>query len=329
MRQFTSLLFVTAVLSSAAIGQEPAAPAAANEAAPIAANEAASVAAKETAPDAAKDGPGTPAAPSGGESTSEPKGPPPLLAGANVDPASIAALLDKLSPEGKKSFGQLLGKEWKDRPEWVEMVVDILRDEPMQPGFGWFKPTEAKYDWFWLSGRLDANSDGRVSLDEIPESFPNRENVFARMDRDFDGQLRFSDFDFFGQQQPTNPPALMSQFLTGILDVDSNGRITPDEMQSFLSRVDKEKGGFLTPEDLYRDFTRAFKDMNAPGGDDMPNGEGMLRMLFAGELGVFESGPVLGALAPDFTLPTHDGTRQVSLSGSKGRPVVLIFGSFT
>jgi hypothetical protein len=37
-----------------------------------------------------------------------------------------------------------------------------------------------------------------------------------------------------------------------------------------------------------------------------------------------------GDPAPDFTLPLHDGTGQVTLSSFRGqRPVVLVFGSYT
>jgi hypothetical protein len=36
-----------------------------------------------------------------------------------------------------------------------------------------------------------------------------------------------------------------------------------------------------------------------------------------------------GQLAPDFTLPTSDRTGSVTLSSHRGRPVVLIFGSYT
>lgn len=37
-----------------------------------------------------------------------------------------------------------------------------------------------------------------------------------------------------------------------------------------------------------------------------------------------------GTLAPDFSLPTQDGTSSVTLSSFRGhRPVVLVFGSYT
>ncbi len=36
-----------------------------------------------------------------------------------------------------------------------------------------------------------------------------------------------------------------------------------------------------------------------------------------------------GDPAPDFTLATPDGTSQVTLSELRGKPVVLVFGSYT
>jgi cytochrome oxidase Cu insertion factor (SCO1/SenC/PrrC family) len=36
-----------------------------------------------------------------------------------------------------------------------------------------------------------------------------------------------------------------------------------------------------------------------------------------------------GDSAPDFTLPTQDGSNRVTLSSLRGRPVVLVFGSYT
>ena len=36
-----------------------------------------------------------------------------------------------------------------------------------------------------------------------------------------------------------------------------------------------------------------------------------------------------GRMAPDFTLRTTDGKSQVTLSEMRGKPVVLVFGSFT
>ncbi|MEX2121574.1 MAG: hypothetical protein WD847_18440 [Pirellulales bacterium] len=244
---------------------------------------------------------------------------------AGADPALLAAVLEKLSSESRQKLGEMLSADWKDRPEWSDMLIDLLKADDMRPGFGWFKPSEKKYDWSWLSSRFDANSDGAISKDELPTDGPYQELLFSRLDRDNDGELRFADFDYFSPREPT-PPSMMSQFLTGLLDTDSNGRITPEELQSFLRRADKDKAGFLTVEDLYADFSRAFSNR---GGDDMPDADEMLSMFFRGELGVMESGPKLGDEAPDFTLPTHDASQTIALSTSRNKPVILIFGSFT
>ena len=37
----------------------------------------------------------------------------------------------------------------------------------------------------------------------------------------------------------------------------------------------------------------------------------------------------IGDAAPDFSLPSTDHSRMVSLSSERGKPVVLIFGSYT
>ena len=52
-------------------------------------------------------------------------------------------------------------------------------------------------------------------------------------------------------------------------------------------------------------------------------------MLLTGQMGSLEDGPLLNDPAPDFTLKVQDGDKKVTLSELKGKPVVLIFGSFT
>ncbi len=247
------------------------------------------------------------------------------VAGSN--PAFLATVMEKLAPESRKDLAEMLSTDWKDRPEWADMMIAMLAGREMGPGDGWFKPSERKYEWGWLSAKFDANKDGTVSKEELTMEVPYPELFFPRLDRDNDGQLQLADFDYSGRQQPT-PPLMLSQFLSSVLDADSNGRITPEELQSLLTRADKDKTGFLTGEDLYGEFSRAFSDRNA-GGADMPGPEEMLSMFFRGEIGLWEAGPKLGAEAPDFTLPTHDGSQTISLSKSRGKPVILIFGSFT
>ncbi len=247
---------------------------------------------------------------------------------AGADPASLAAIVDKLTPENRKTFAGMLANDWQDRrPEWVEMLIPLLKREPINLGVGWFQPGVARYDWKWISTRLDANKDGLIAKGELPQDLPYAEMFHSRLDRDGDGELRSADFDFFSRQPPT-PPQMMSRFLLAVIDTDSNGRITPEEIQNWIKGVDKDKAGFLTVDDLDSDFNSAMSVLNS-GSDDMPGPDKMLSMFFSGELGIWGAGPKPGEDAPDFTLPTHDGKETFTLSKSKGKPVILIFGSFT
>jgi hypothetical protein len=246
---------------------------------------------------------------------------------AATDPALLAAIVEKLSPESRKALGEMLAADWKDRPEWAEMFIAMLKRDPINLGVGWFQPGVPKYDWKWLSEKFDANKDGVVSKEELPKDGPYSDLLHSRLDRDGDGDLRPADFDFFSRQQPTTPQ-MLSRFLSAVLDADSNGRITPEELQNWLKGADKEQTGFLTADDLLADFNRAMADLNS-GGDDMPGPDKMLTMFFRGELGVWGAGPKQGEDAPDFTLPSHDGKQTITLSKSRGKPVILIFGSFT
>lgn len=240
---------------------------------------------------------------------------------------TLAGIVEHLSVKSRKKFAELLESDWKKRPDWADMLLVLLKNDNMGPGSGWFKPSEKRYDWAWLAERFDADNNGTITPEELGVKDPGSQQFFARLDRDNDGQLREPDFDHFTRQPPT-PASMMSQSLAGLFDTDSNGRITPEELNAFLKRADADKTGFITSEDMFREFTRAFAERDS-GGNDMPRPDRMLSMFFKGELGVFESGPELGQVAPDFTLPTHDGTATVTLSKSQGKPVILVFGSFT
>jgi AhpC/TSA family len=249
-------------------------------------------------------------------------------ANSGADPASLATLVEKLTPEHRKAFAEMLAADWQDRrAEWADMLIALLKREQINLGVGWFQPGVPKYDWKWLSTKLDANKDGLIAKDELPKDAPYPDLFYSRLDRDGDGEIRSADFDFFSRQPPTTPQ-MLSRFLATVLDADSNGRITAEEIQNWLKGADKEQAGFLTVDDLNEDFNRAIADLNS-GGDDMPGPDKMLGMFFRGELGVWGAGPKLGEEAPDFTLPTHDGKETVTLSKSRGKPVILIFGSFT
>ena len=244
-----------------------------------------------------------------------------------ADPATLAMIVEQLSPESRKAFGEMLALDWRDRPEWADMLIAMLRQQPINLGVGWFQPSTPKYDWKWAAEKLDANKDGLISKEELPKDAPYSELIYSRLDRDGDGEVRAADFDFFSRQPPSTQQ-MLSRFLSAVVDTDSNGRITPEEIQNWIKGADKEKAGFLTVDDLFDDFNRALAELNS-GGEDFPGPDKMLGMFFRGELGMWSEGPKPGDEAPDFALPTHDGKQTITLSKSRGKPVILIFGSFT
>jgi Ca2+-binding EF-hand superfamily protein len=251
---------------------------------------------------------------------------PAAKAPVGLDPATLESLVKSLSAENRRKLGEMLEADWKDRPEWADMLIQLLQEKEMRPPFGWFQPSVQKFDYTWLAAKFDANSDGLIDKSELPQDTPNLDQVFSRLDRDADGQLQRSDFDYAGGQPATMPQAI-SQSLFSLLDRDTNGRISQEELNEFFSRADKDKTGFLIAEDLHLEFAKELSSRTS--GGDGPSSEQMLAMFFRGELGLWEPGPRLGEEAPDFTLPTHDGRRTVTLSQCRGKPVILIFGSFT
>ena len=59
---------------------------------------------------------------------------------------------------------QALRESWPDHPEWVDMLADILEEEPMGPDFGWFRTavTQTRFDWDSTRNAYDRDGDGRV-----------------------------------------------------------------------------------------------------------------------------------------------------------------------
>jgi hypothetical protein len=245
-------------------------------------------------------------------------------------PQNLAALLlGNLTPDHMKQLGQMLEQDWKDRPEWGDMAVAVLKAESMRIGMGWWRPSVKRYDWDWLRGHFDADGDGKVIADELPTELHQSIKCLDRMDRDLDGQLTAADFDY--ASQPMMTPAAMQARMADMvfykLDADSNGRISKDEIAEFFAHADRDKLDFLTPEDVK--VALDDPEMRKPARQEQPPAAEMLRMFLTGQLGTFEAGPNYGDAAPDFTLPTLDGKETVTLSSRRGKPVVLIFGSFT
>jgi hypothetical protein len=207
--------------------------------------------------------------------------------------------------------------------EFFQMVSAITSGSKMGPGDGWFHPSQSRYDWKWLTERCGAR-DGAITAKE----FPGPLSLFHRLDRDGNGVLTPGDFDWT-DKAPFLKQAGMARQWFGRIDRDSNGRISRQEWDAFFERAAKGKD-HLTPDDLRLALFGTAPPPVAKGKKESgPPAHLLLERLFTGELGSPFEGPRVGRVAPDFLLPTADGKQTYRLSQFHGKPVVLIFGSFT
>jgi hypothetical protein len=212
-----------------------------------------------------------------------------------------------------------------ERLEAVEMLTAILRGSKMGPGGGWFHPAQSRYSPLWLAAHFDTNHDLRLTRDE----FTGPRTLFDRLDRDQDGVVTASDFDWSDQSAFLREANLSGRFFY-TLDTSSNGKITRQELDAFFDRI---AGGreYLTPEDIKRALFPPSPAASGKGPPpDAPTKLTLLKGLLSGELGSLFEGPQVDQPAPPFTLQVQDGKRRISLADYRGKtPVVLVFGSFT
>lgn len=209
--------------------------------------------------------------------------------------------------------------QWLAEREIVQLVMALARGEGLEPGKGWFKGSQTRLDWQWLAGRFDADQDGAVTPSELAAP----EGYFARLDRNRDGAIKADDFDW-SDSSPYVREMAQARMLFRRADASSNGRVTREEWQQFFERAAAGKE-YITPDDL-----RAVLFPPEPtDADEGPSPLVLFKGFLTGELGSILEGPGIGDYAPLFELPTHDGMESYSLAQFLGRPVVLVFGSFT
>jgi hypothetical protein len=208
--------------------------------------------------------------------------------------------------------------------EAVEMAWAIARGSQLGPGEGWFHPGQSRYGWDWLAAHYDSNRDGKITADELG----GPSGVFERLDRNHDGVVTADDFDWSDKSPYVRQVGQVGQWFR-MVDGNSNGKISPEEWEAFFKRLAQDKG-YVTPEDMHRALFPPPPSRTASKEPMGPSPALLLKGLVSGEIGSVFAGPQVGQEAPDFTLPTEDGSQQYSLSRWRGKkPVVLIFGSFT
>lgn len=211
---------------------------------------------------------------------------------------------------------------WMREVEAVQMLAAILSGTPPASGnMGWFHPGQSQYGLKWLAERMDKNGDGAVGKKEFTGSV----ELFDRLDRDHDGRLTSTDFDWSDDAAINRQMRLVNQLFRRA-DADHDEKLTAAEWQEMFRRAAKGKDS-LNREELH---ALLFPPPPRRRGAGMPSPLTLLKGLFEGEIGSFHEGPKVGRPAPDFTLPRHDEEKSITLSRFRGKkPVVLIFGSFT
>jgi len=177
---------------------------------------------------------------------------------------------------------------------------------------------ETRYGWKWLAARYDKDETNEIT----EERFPDTAEVFARLDRNWDSKLTPQDFDWsesgvLGRQKETTFALFKS------IDKNSDGRITAEEWQAVFAKTTKEKD-FLNDHDLLQlvhlpGVLKAERQSKSKGLESFLENQSRL-----------PKPPGLGEMAPDFSLASPDGLKNVKLSSFQGKkPVVLIFGNYS
>src|SRR5262249_50645567 len=180
-----------------------------------------------------------------------------------------------------------------------------------------------RYSWKWLSARHGGKD--KIAAKE----FDGPPDLFARLDRDRDGFLSSSDFDWSERSPYARQMQQAQQWLP---QRSPEGKIRREQWDDLFKKLAQSKE-YLDAEDI-----RALLNPAAPTGgqgrpnEKMPNKALLIQGLFSGEVGSMFEGPKLGQKAPNFTLPTHDRKKSITLSNLGGKkaskPLVLNFGSF-
>ncbi|MFQ5506441.1 MAG: EF-hand domain-containing protein [Planctomycetota bacterium] len=201
--------------------------------------------------------------------------------------------------------------------------------------------------WQHLLKLHDKDGDGKISSEE----YGRGEVRFKNYDRDGNGVLNAADFPEGAYWNGFGPSFARSA------DRDRDNRVTRAEWTALIGRIDPDKDGVITMQELSRiapprftarpalvrlsfdqdldgvlevqDLESLFRDLDHDG-DGTLQGKELERRKRTSPRGKRRA-PEVGESAPDFELPiAKDPGRRSRLSEFFGQaPVALIFGSYT
>ncbi|MBI5760786.1 MAG: EF-hand domain-containing protein [Planctomycetales bacterium] len=214
---------------------------------------------------------------------------------------------DEVGEDRKRFFDHLLrvADANKDGVLTADEFAKGLKDEPPvqappQRGGG-----EGRGDPAEFFKRLDANGDGKITLDEVPEQAKRLvEGMLERAGKGKDGNLTREDFAKMAQNarpgQPGQPgaegrpPFGNPEEMFNRLDTNSDGKITLDEVpdrakaivEQMLERAGKGKDGSISKEDYLKAMAQFRPGAGnppggAPGGPQFGNPEEMFKRMDA------------------------------------------------
>jgi hypothetical protein len=239
----------------------------------------------------------------------------------------LRGILSSLNRDGETWARK--GSEWLLDREYVGQLL-VLGGDPVGAisGAGWFKPSQSRYTWEWLRTRYDKDGDGTITLEE----FGGPREWFEALDKDRDGALTRADFDW-SSDSPLAKATARVRPLMAQLDRDGTGRITPEQWKRWFDTLGRGKG-YLTQDDLVPLFLEKATSGKGPPNPGLPP-KMYLEVVCAFlccEVGSLSEGPPIDGKAPSFSLRTVDDKGRITFPAQpdrRGKPLVLIFGSFT
>ena len=212
---------------------------------------------------------------------------------------------------------------WLVAAWWLGAVVLLAaEDEPQprpRPGNNPRRMNPAQ-----MLTRFDKNNDGFLQRDECPQRMQDQ---FEQFDADSDGKLNRDELQKALEKMmgPAPPAAAFGPAQDGLfrlLDTNGDERLSKEELEAapaLLLKLDQNEDGELSREELAAARPTRSTQRGRPGEVITPAAKGERH----------QDQLQVGDDAPDFTLPAAKGKKDVTLSSFQGRPVVLVFGSYT